>query len=99
MKHPPQQPIEPDDDSPIDPLVFKAHLYHILSRLWFFPSLGAILILGRSALSGSFKEIIDSQRLEDIAAAAVLLGHVFLFLQARRFHLLKLSREDASLPH
>jgi hypothetical protein len=99
MNPQPQQPIDPEDDSPIDPIVYRAHLYQILSGLWFFPSLGAIIILGNSAMKGSLKEMIDSQRLEDIAAAVVLLGHLFIFIQSKRFHQLKQTHEGASLPH
>ena len=99
MAPPSQQPTDPEDESPIDPIVYKAHLYQILSRLWFFPSLGAIIILGNSAMKGSLKEMIDSQRLEDIAAAVVLIGHLYFFIQSKRFHQLKQTHEGANLPH
>jgi hypothetical protein len=99
MNPPTQQPIDPEDEPPLDPIVYKAHLYQTLSRLWFFPSIGAIVILGNSVTKGSLKGIIDSQRLEDIAAAAVLLGHCFFFIQSKRFHQLKQTHESASLRH
>mgnify|MGYP003986624367 FL=1 len=99
MNPQPSQPIDPEDEPLIDPIVYKAHLYQIVSRLWLFPSLGAILILANSAMKGSLKEMIVSQRLEDIAAADILIGHLFFFIQSKRFHQLKQTHEGASLPH
>ena len=94
-----QPPLDPQEEPPIDPLVSRAQLYRTLNQLWIFPSFGAILILGNSAVKGSLQEMIDSQRIEDIAATAILIAHLFLCLQSKRYHQLKQSHEGASLTH
>jgi len=93
---------DPETETLVDPIERKAYLYKMMAVLWFFPSLGAIVILALNWFSGS-SEATDTQgtlsvRIEDLAAVGLLVTHGYLAIQRHRFHRLNQKRQRARLP-
>lgn len=88
---------ESDNDVVVDPITQRANLYRTLNQLWWFPSLGAALILGNSAYKGTLQAIVHSPQIEDLAAVIVLLSHAVFAIQSRRFRRLNLHPRTSNV--